>query len=229
MIFLTGDTHGVMNRFSSNRFPEGNKLSNNDYIIVLGDFGLYWNDGDEEQYWKKWLSKKKWTTLWVDGNHENFPLMREKTEEIEMFGGKVDIDKEYPSIIHLKRGEVYSIEGKTFFVMGGANSADKIYRRIGISWWEEEMPSYSEYENGLNNLNKEVDFILSHTTDFKTLGWLKENGVINDITSEEFSLNMYLYHIKEDVEFKHHYFAHFHIDMDIDEKTHCLYQEIRRV
>ena len=45
------------------------------------------------------------------------------------------------------RGEVFKINDKVFFVMGGGYSIDKVIRIPGKSWWEEEMPAKEEYDN----------------------------------------------------------------------------------
>ena len=44
-IFLTGDTHIPIDisKLNSKNFPEGKNLTKDDYVIVLGDFGLLWN------------------------------------------------------------------------------------------------------------------------------------------------------------------------------------------
>ena len=42
-VFLTGDIHGLIDdpdRFEVWNFPEGENLTRNDYVIVLGDFGM---------------------------------------------------------------------------------------------------------------------------------------------------------------------------------------------
>ena len=95
-------------------------------------------------------------------NHENHDAL--DAYPVEFWnGGKVH--KISDSIIHLMRGQIFTIEGKKFFTMGGAESHDKIYRKEGISWWPREMPSNDEYEEGLANLDKvnnQVDYILSH-------------------------------------------------------------------
>lgn len=70
MIFITGDIHGNIDisKLNSKNFPEGKHLTRNDYVIVCGDFGLVWNESEEEFYWRNWLENKPWTTLWVCGN-----------------------------------------------------------------------------------------------------------------------------------------------------------------
>ena len=73
MIYITGDTHGEIDigKLSSKNFPQGNSLTKDDYIIILGDFGFIWkNESDKtEEYWMKWFKNKPWTTLFIDGNH----------------------------------------------------------------------------------------------------------------------------------------------------------------
>ena len=142
LIFLTGDTHIPYDISKLNRkwFPEQKNLTRNDYVIVLGDFGLYWHSNASYKHWRDWFQSKPFTILWLDGNHENFDWI-ESMEVTEWHGGKVHQDG---NIIHLMRGQVYTIEGKKFFVMGGAASTDKECRRVGVSWWEQEIPSYKE-------------------------------------------------------------------------------------
>ena len=138
MIYITGDTHQNIDisKLNTKNFPEQKELTKSDYVIICGDFGMVWNNSKEEMYWRKWLEKKNFTTLFIDGNHENYELLNE-FPVIEKFGGKVqEIGKD---IFHLMRGEIYTIDGKTFFCMGGAESTDKVYRIEHISWWKEEI------------------------------------------------------------------------------------------
>lgn len=100
----------------------------------MGDFGLVWNDGKEDLYWRKWLADRNFTTLFIDGNHENFDLLK-RYEVVEWHGGKVQFIND--SIIHLMRGQVYEIDRKTIFTMGGGTSIDKQFRKPGKSWWPE--------------------------------------------------------------------------------------------
>ena len=45
------------------------------------------------------------------------------------------------------RGEYYEIQGKTFWVMGGACSHDLEYRTPNKDWWTREIPSKQEFEH----------------------------------------------------------------------------------
>ena len=60
MIYITGDTHGDVTRFSMDNFPEQKTFTdqNENYVIICGDFGLVWNylaETPSEKYWLKWL------------------------------------------------------------------------------------------------------------------------------------------------------------------------------
>jgi calcineurin-like phosphoesterase family protein len=74
-VYVTGDTHCPIDikKLNSENFQEGKTLTKDDVVIILGDFGLLWKDipDKEEKYWTNWLNNKPWTTLFVDGNHEN--------------------------------------------------------------------------------------------------------------------------------------------------------------
>jgi len=76
MIFVTGDTHGDFTRFKTDIFPEQKQMTKEDYVIVCGDFGI-WNDSKQERHWLDWLNDKPFTTLFVDGNHSNFDMLKQ--------------------------------------------------------------------------------------------------------------------------------------------------------
>lgn len=229
-IFITGDIHGDiddMRKLSSDNFPEGKNLTKDDYVIICGDFGLVWDNSKEELYLREWLNDKPWTTLFVTGNHENFDALSQ-FPITDWCGGKVQMISD--SIIHLMRGQYYEIGGRTFFTMGGAESTDKEMRRVGISWWPEEVPSYAECENALKVLeehNYKVDYILTHTAPKELCEliaiknkWYYER--INDPTAQ------FLQQVADITEFKDWYFGHFHDDIDFN-KYHMLYYGIKEI
>ena len=57
----------------------------------------------------------------MDGNHENFDLLNAYPGK-EWRGGRVHEVR--PHVLHLMRGQVYVIDGLTWFTMGGAASHD---------------------------------------------------------------------------------------------------------
>ncbi len=96
--------------------------------MIAGDYGGIWDGGAEEQRQLDWLEKKPFATLFVSGNHENFELLAEYPVE-EWHGGQVQ--KIHPSVIHLMRGQVYSIQGEGFFTMGGGQQPQHQWRNPG--------------------------------------------------------------------------------------------------
>ena len=165
MIYITGDCHQDYGRFNTRNFPEQKKMTGENYVIICGDFGGVWNkdkEDKEETTLMDWLDCKSFTTLFVDGNHENFDRLYGYPVE-EWHGGKVH--KIRPSVIHLMRGQIFDIEGASFFTFGGASSHDiaggilelddpafkqkkkKLgrgvlpYRINHLSWWERELPT----------------------------------------------------------------------------------------
>ena len=121
MIYITGDTHGGFQRFGSKYFPQQTQMGRNDYMIICGDFGGLWDGGQKDQHWLDWLAEKPFTTLFVDGNHENFDLLNALPEK-EWHGGRVHEVRE--NILHLMRGQIFTFSGLTWFTMGGASSHD---------------------------------------------------------------------------------------------------------
>ena len=103
MIYITGDCHSNFERFNTGNFPEQKEMTKDDYVIICGDFGGVWNkDGESKMETSAldWLDGKVFTTLFVDGNHENFDRLY--AYPVEMWhGGKAH--KIRPSVIHLMR------------------------------------------------------------------------------------------------------------------------------
>ena len=224
MIYITGDTHIPcdISKIGTKKFPDSKKLSKNDFIIICGDFGGVWNNDNEELYWRKWLNNTTFTTLFVDGNHENFNLLN-KFEIIDFCGGKVH--KISDSIYHLMRGQIYEIEGNRFFTFGGASSHDKEYRIKDKNWWEEELPSNSEFDYAKTNLEAvawNVDYIVTHCAPTS----------IQQIINSRFDtdkLTDFFETIKEKATYKKWFFGHYHIDKTIDERFYCLFNNIFQI
>lgn len=228
-IYVTGDLHGHINisKLNIKNFPEQKNLTKNDYVIVCGDFGLVWNNSKEELYWRKWLDDKNFTTLFCDGNHENYDLLNQYPVE-QWNGGK--IHRISDTIIHVMRGQIFTIDGLKFFVMGGAVSVDKVYRTEHISWWKEEMPNFKEMNEGLDNLkkcNNEVDYIISHTCSTETLRVI--SNLWGFTPKPKDSLNKYFDVIEKEIKYKHWYFGHFHEDMPITDDQTLIYNKIIKI
>lgn len=227
MIYVTGDVHGTISiteRLNTKNFPQQKEMTKSDYVIITGDFGLIWDGSKEDHFWLKWLDDTKpFTTLFIDGNHENFDILEQYP--IEMWnGGKVHRIND--SVIHLMRGQVFNIDGKKFFTFGGAASHDKEHRRVNISWWEREMPSYAEYEEGLENLDKNhwiVDYVLTHTCSLDALEWLVRRY---NLSLDVDQMHRYFNEIASKLEYDQWFFGHFHQDVELPNKQRLLYMDI---
>lgn len=246
MIYITGDTHGDFSRFSKEAFPEQTELTRDDYMIICGDFGGVWCGDERDDKSLDMLAQLPFTVLFVSGNHENFDALVAYPVE-EWHGGKVQFIRS--NVIHLMRGQVFTIEGKTFFTMGGAASHDisdgvlepdapdfemqywmmrrnrALFRINHYSWWKEEMPSDLEYEEARQNLdscNWTVDYIITHCG---------PNSVI-DIYSRKFyghdRLTDFLETVLQKTEYRQWFFGHYHDNVDIGQHS-MLYENIVRL
>ena len=224
-LYITGDTHGTIDISKIENFAGsmGNHLTRQDFLCVLGDWGAIWYGSERDDVLLDEWESYPWTTLVIFGNHENYDAIA-KYPFSHCFGGRVQFIR--PHIIALQRGEVYTICDKKIFTFGGARSIDKAYRIEGISWWPQEEPSDSEYQNGLANLDKagwKVDYIFSHTGDSKSNESLYSSHSYSEPVSKYFDT------IKEKLEYEHHYFGHHHCDEHIDKKNTVLYDRIMKL
>lgn len=228
-IFVKGDTHGGQaNGFkglNSSNFPIGKTLTKEDYVIILGDFGVIWaaeEDGNE-RYWKKWLDGKPWTTLFIDGNHENFDRLN-KLPEVEMFGGTVG---NFDGIYHLRRGNIYNINNRSIFTFGGAESYDRGQRKEFISWWSDETPTTKEYAFGLENLGNsgnKVDYILTHDCP----GHMYSNTLRYN-NYKPSSITKFFDELYNTTSYIGWYCGHHHVDKIVDKDFYFCYNEVREL
>ena len=171
----------------------------------------------------------------VDGNHENFDIINSLPEQ-EMFGSKVGVIKN--SIFHLKRGQIYNIDGQTFLAMGGAVSIDKDSRLIreargeNKQWWAEELWTKAEEDYCLDKLDEyewNVDYVISHTVSYSII-----TNMFPEFSNDAIKVNdpvaNFFNHLITDggLKFKHWYFGHFHEDRGFDKYT-CSYNNIHKI
>jgi len=245
MIWLTGDLHGGDTAWhaSSSRFKEGNR---GDMVICLGDLGGVWyhdyhtNEKHKrrEDFFLESQLRQRFIWLAVDGNHENFArLFGGEFPLVDIFGGKAYRIRDH--VYYLKRGEVFTIEGTTFFAFGGATSHDKEPGTIvnasgksrpwpgrtkGIDWWPEEVPSREDFENACRNLDKvgwKVDYVLSHTCPTSQRAAFDGGNRPPDPTEA-----MLQELLDRGLEFREWHFGHFHAEKQVD-RFICHYDSVR--
>ena len=250
MIYVTGDCHQNFRKFNTKIFPEQKEMTKEDYVIICGDFGGVWNkevENKEEKHLLDWLEEKPFTTLFVDGNHENFDRLYSYPVEL-WHGGKVH--KIRRSVIHLMRGQIYEIDGKSFFTFGGASSHDiesgildpedpdfkekkkcldrewRSYRVNHITWWAQELPSEEEMQEGRANLaahDNQVDFIVTHCCATSTQMLIDAQKLKPDIETD------YLEEIKQTIQFKKWFFGHYHDNRNASKKEILIYEQFVRI
>ena len=247
MIYITGDTHSQFSgRFNKKSFPEQSEMTKDDYVIICGDFGGIWNaegESREEKYWLDLFEEKAFTLLFLDGNHDNHVRLKAYPEK-QWNGGKVHEIR--PHVLHLMRGQVFELDGATFFAFGGAQSHDiedgildpgdpefqskkkrlkkrgARFRIKGIDWWEEELPSQEEMDEGLTNLaehNNTVDYILTHCASTSTQALIRQDLQADALTD-------YFEGIKNTVSYRRWFFGHYHYNQKISNKECLLYKQM---
>ena len=234
-VWVTGDVHGSIDvgKLSGRNWPEGTALTRDDLVIVCGDFGMPWDGSNEERHWLSWLAERPWTTLFVDGNHECYPYLADLPVS-ERWGGRVQAYPEWPSIVHLMRGEVYQLDDLRVFAMGGASSHDKEWRVEGWSWFSEELPSDEELARAEKNLDVagwDVDVVVSHCCSSRMLpAALGAARVVSGSGREARDrLNEWFDALEDRLGFRAWYFGHYHADAQLDERHRLLYRDIVRI
>ena len=220
MIFITGDTHGDRDRLSRWRLR---KLQEGDTLIICGDFGFLWDDSKSEQSYLQNLGKRKYNICFIDGTHENFELLN-NYEISQWNGGKVH--KIYGNLYHLMRGQIFEIEGKKIFTMGGGESSDVDIRRDVNAWSKDEIPTQEELLEGAENLevaNYDMDVIVTHEPPLKVKSFLNlnENEMLR-VTA----LNAYFEELASNCKFKKWFFGSLHIDKFISGTHRAIFKDI---
>lgn len=206
-LFMTGDTHGteLLSRLWH--------INNGDTLCILGDFGYIWKKGDIEKL--KTLThiviepENKYIVI-VLGNHENYDII-EQLPQVEKYGGLV---YEVSSHIHIfKQQGLYEVCGHKIAVYGGGLSVDRQYRKLGVSYWKQEVPTMRMFDcfmQQLQTIDTKEYILVSHTCEMNLIEKLLWEGAdkIDDDTA------YHLQQIKDEYTFKHHYFGHFHDDRE---------------
>ena len=211
MICITGDMHGDFSRLYNLEFNK------DDILIALGDTGInyYLNKYDIEN--KKILNNLNIKIFSIRGNHEERPENINTYKEVEMFGGKVFIEEEYPNLIFAKDGEIYNIDNKSILVIGGAYSVDKEYRLLyGHKWFKDEQLTKEEMNNIYNKVKgKHFDIVLTHTCPLK---YVPIEMFLTGIDQSKVDKNMekFLDKIEEVIEYDKWYCGHYHTEKQVD-------------
>lgn len=145
MTYYFSDLHGNTTLLIRKiRELAASKCNTLNYFIVLGDHGLnfYLDERDtnlkeelEEQIQNANLNIK---IIFIRGNHDVHCQKIYTYEKVEMFGGNVFIEKNFPNLIFLDEADVYSIDGKNYIVYSGGHSRDWFQRILRDEYWSSD-------------------------------------------------------------------------------------------
>jgi len=220
MIYVTGDLHGDINRFKS---KEMRKLRKNDYLIVCGDFGFFWNGAAREKRQLKWIGKRPYHVLFLEGTHDNldlleeYPLVKWQGGEVHEISGRLR---------HLCRGSVFDIEEQALFVFGGGASEDLDVRQEHVSWWSRELPSPEEIKSAWANLEKrrsKVDYIFTHQGSRRIRQFLSMDK------SGAGVLDIFLDKVRESCSYTRWFFGGVHLDKVVPPAETAVFEKVLAV
>ncbi len=215
MVYIVGDLHGDINRFKE---PAIKKLRRKDTLIVLGDFGFLWAGGEKEARTLKWLGKRRYTTLFIEGTNDNYDLLKEYPQGSYMGARCREISGKLRQIM---RGEVCEIDGLRLFLFGGGESLDKHERTEGVNWWRSEMPTADEMDNAEANLGKnnwQVDYVLTHEPTASLALFIDQDRL------ETNRLGRFFDEIEKKITYKTWFCGTFHKDMAVGTKAAIVYK-----
>ena len=225
-VFITGDKHGSFGSLFG--LAEKNELHDSDILIITGDAGYVW---DEDYIYRAETLQQLFpgTIAFIDGNHENFEILN-SLEITEWNGGKVHRIGE--RVLHLMRGQIYSIYGKKYFTFGGARSVDKDRRVKGESWWEGEEPDEAEIAAAgsklMTNID-EIDYVITHEAPLFARKQIPRDKPIDDDYHLPEIMEKWYNSIKDGKCFERWYFGHMHVDQVITDKLRALHMDIRTI
>ena len=246
-LYITGDTHGDFRRFFPERFPEQERLTKEDMVLICGDFGGVWYGDHRDDEELDFLEARPFTTLFVTGNHENYDALN-TYPLVQWHGGT--IRRIRPTVLLLERGQVFELGGKRIFTMGGARSHDiqdgilepgdpmfdekfrhlqesgAAFRVDHRSWWKEELPALEEYRQARVNLERvgwRVDYIVTHCAPTSI-----QNELLRDRSTPD-ALTDFLEDVRQRSRFQYWFFGHYHDNGIIREQYVLLYEQMIRV
>ena len=224
MVHITGDIHGDPRRIVE--FSEKFDLTRQDIIVILGDVGANYDVGPRDEWMKGVLAGISPTILCIHGNHEARPETVPGYVEKQWNGGSVFVQPEYPNLLFAKDGEIYSLNGKRCFAIGGAYSVDKHIRLVRRwAWFPDEQPSeqikaYVEQQLSEN----QIDVVFSHTCpeQYKPVECFLP-GI--DQSEVDDSTERWLGELEQSINYSAWYCGHWHINKRIA-KMHFLFEDV---
>lgn len=195
MIYITGDCHSnVIERWSKR--ATGITFQPEDYKIILGDFGVVWNDDYKKNTlyilnWMNTMSQGKW--LAIQGNHDNWdwalslPIVETEIGPVRQC---IYEDQTFENIYIIADNCVLNIDGKKCLCMPGAESHDDPDIYFGTDgYWHSRLailhPEDGQYYHvdGEPIESSHLELVQHHKACKRTLGkswWAQEAVDVDD-------------------------------------------------
>lgn len=228
-MYVTGPMYGIKDRLLNPYYPYNQDLKEGDILFQLGNFGFIEFDSEKERNFLDYIAENMpYTIAFIDGNNENYTLLNHYPVE-NWKGGKVHVIRRdsmgHPKIIHLMRGQVFSIYGKKIYTLGGTDHEDSISKLKGGSINGPEVPNSNEICEGINNIYKHgrmVDYILTYYVPSESL-------YIFYPERKDRSLGNCLDNLREVAMYKHWYIGCINNDCDIWRNQSVLLFDVRNM
>ena len=217
MIYVTGDLHGDITRFKSKAVR---RLKKNDYLLICGDFGFIWDGSKRERRLLKWIGKRRFYTLFVEGTHDNLELIN--SYPTAQWNGGV-VNEISGKLKHLRRGGVFMLDNRKIFAFGGGESSDAADRISDGRWWRQELPTPVEIEEARENLKEhknKVDYIITHQSSRRIKRFL--TMIDNDANV----LDAFFDEVRENCTYERWFFGGYHINKVIPPSEMALFSAV---
>jgi hypothetical protein len=225
--FIKGDIHGSLTEIID--FIHKFNLQPEDNIIVLGDFGVFFENNDAINQEKKDYYEMNCNGVhlyWIDGNHENFDVINSwncNNKDIYDNSNHIHyLPRGFQTFIEIDCGD--HIENRKALFIGGADSVDTWWRTEHETWWADETIT----EDDIKDIKGSFYYIFSHCGPrsvvennkgfLYTLSNINEN---NNIHKSEDNLEK----LKNNIIFNQWWFGHYHTDIKLGDNYRCLYKD----
>ena len=220
MLYFTGDIHGDAERLSKNALS---MMKQGDTLIICGDFGFLWDNTKPEKKALNALSRRRYNICFVDGTHENFEILQ-SYPVVSWNGGQAH--KIRDNIYHLMRGQIFTIEGKTIFTMGGGEDPEMELDENDDISLHREIPTSQELLSGIAAMEKsgyKCDYIVTHEPPAKTRDFLLLSA---NKSLRVTALGAYFDALAKQAQYGKWFFGSMHVDRFVSDKQIALFRNI---
>ena len=214
LVYVTGDMHGDLGCFGRRRLR---RLKKGDTLIVCGDFGFVFDGSEKEKRALKWIGRRRYNVVFVEGLHDNLDLIAEYPTE-EWNGGMTHAIS--GRLRHLCRGHIFDIDGFSILAFGGGGQSEL---EENIPWGSGLLPDANEIDTTrgrLQALGNKVDYIVTHQCGgrLRSLLTMREDDAN--------ALDIFLDEQRAGLSYKAWFFAGFHVDKFIPPTDVALFEEV---